>query len=203
MKNASLCDCVALVCVDYLGCFEACCFFLYFFWPCIFLNRVCSPCLSVKVYSYLFDKGICGVSVFILEWDLKQSVMPDCYCGTPLSFCLLVSVCPSVSPSLSPSAPYHSHSLLPVISSPYLLPFSYYSSFLSLLPPAPALTPFISLSNFSASASSANPFVHYHQTVWKHATKGWMELNGWKEERLWAMTQFDGSFHEFSMSTES
>jgi len=131
------------------------------------------------------------VCVFILEWDLKLSVTPDCYCGTPLSFCLLVSVCPSVSPSLFPSAPYHSHSLLPLISSPYLLSFSYYSLFLSLLPPAPALTHFISLSNFSASVNSANPFVHY-QTVWKHFTKGRMELNGWKEERLWAVTQFDG-----------
>ncbi len=104
---------------------------------------MCSPCLSIKVNSYLSDKGICGVSVFILEWDLKQNVTPDCYCGTPLSFCLLVSVCPSVSPSLSPSAPYHSHSLLPVISSPYLLPFSYYSSFspcFLLLPLSPLLS---------------------------------------------------------------
>lgn len=172
----------------------------------IFRPSVCACVFPLKVIAICSIKGyVLCVCAFILEWNLKQNVTADCYCGTPLSFCLLVSVCPSVSPSLSPSAPYHSHPLLPVILSPYLRPFSYYSSFLSLLPPAPALTSFISLSlhsQISLPPSVVRTFCSL-PSVWKHATKGRLELNGWKEEGLWAVTQFDGSFHEFSMSTES
>lgn len=132
---------------------------MYIFSPTV---RVCFLYVfPLKVTVICLEKGymVC-VCVFILVWDLKQSVWRNArlLLWHPSHFlftCLCLSICLS---SLSPSAPHHSHSLMSVISSPYLLPFSYYSLFLSLLRPSPTLTSFISLSNFSASVSPANPF---------------------------------------------
>lgn len=165
-----------------------------------------SPCLSIKGYSYLFGKGIYGVCVFRLVWDLKQSVWRNArlllwHPSLFLFTCLCLSICLSFSfslcpPSLTPSNVCHFYSL----SSSILLLF-----LVSLLASSFSHShPFYLALKFLCLCQSREPFLFI--TIKRRGSMRLQEQessNGWKEERLWAVTQFDGSFHEFSMSTES